>query len=111
VLPSRIAEVYRRNGLSGLGNNVIDFMPKLRQKIEYQPPQVVPQVAYSPGVAVQRDSVKSQGKEDKGGNSGSSLSVTIAKIADSVVIREESDIERVADKLATKVLRAYAAGA
>lgn len=51
-----------------------------------------------------------EAKESRQGG-GKGLSLTIAKLADSIVIREDSDIEKIANALAVKILQAQEAGA
>lgn len=51
-----------------------------------------------------------EAKESRNGKIGS-LSLNIAKLADSIVIREDADIEKLANALAIKILQAKEAGA
>ncbi|MFY0520350.1 hypothetical protein ACOMCU_21325 [Lysinibacillus sp. UGB7] len=46
-----------------------------------------------------------ENKEYSQGNGGSSNgAITIAKLADSIIVREDADIDRIADGLVTKIL-------
>lgn len=57
------------------------------------------------------EAVLNRGKADKYRNGGGIGGITIAKLADHIIIREEADIDRITDNLVRKLIAAGEAGA